>query len=185
MRYDQILKVIDLIKPQSIVEIGTWSGDNAVRMIRQASQYHPSITYTGYDLFEDATAETDAEEFNVKRHNQMAYVKEKILDNCPNVKVELIKGNTRQTLLTNPPKGDFAYIDGGHSLETIGKDYAACRHIPVILFDDYYAEDSAYQCPDTNVVGCNRLVSQLQGCIVLPDADPVKGGGLTKLVLKI
>jgi len=184
MRYDQILKVIDLVKPKSIVEIGTWSGDNAIRMIFQASRHHPQITYTGYDLFEEATAETDAVEFNVKPHNSVDNIRNKILHYCPNAQVNLIKGNTRETLLSHPPTGDFAYIDGGHSIDTIAMDYRACKHIPVILFDDYYVQD-VNGLPDTNIVGCNQLIESLRGCIVLPDADPVKGGGFTKLVLKI
>lgn len=185
MRYDQILKLIDVFKPQRLVEIGTWNGENAIRMLKQALKYHNTVEYYGYDLFEEATDQTDAEEFNVKPHNHEHKVRQKILDSCPNTFVSLVKGNTRETLRTNPPNGDFCYIDGGHSLETIASDYHYCKHVPVIVFDDYYVEDTAYNCPDVETVGCNKLVSSLTGCVVLPDADPVKGGGLTKLVLKI
>jgi predicted O-methyltransferase YrrM len=184
MRYDQILKVIDLVKPKTIVEIGTWSGDNAIRMIRQASQHQSKITYIGYDLFEEATAETDAVEFNVKHHNNVNDIRKKILHYCPNAEVNLIKGNTRETLLSHPPVADFAYIDGGHSIDTIAMDYRACRNIPVIIFDDYYIQDEK-GFPDTNLVGCNQLIDSMNGCFILPESDPIKGGGLTKLVLKI
>lgn len=185
MRYDQILRLIDLFKPRVIVEVGTWCGDNAIRMIQTAQKYHDTIEYVGYDLFEEATAETDALEFNVKSHNSRDAIADKIQSYCPNATVKLIKGNTRETLKAHPPQGDFCYIDGGHSLETIANDYQGCMHIPVIVFDDYYSPDEHGRVPDINQVGCNRLVSGLMGCAILPDADPIKGGGLTQLVVKL
>lgn len=185
MRYDQILKIIDLQKPQRIVEIGCWNGDNAIRMIQTALKYHDTVEYYGYDLFEDATSETDALEFNVKPHNQVDAVSQKILHYCPRAKVMLFKGNTRETLKSHPPYGDFCYIDGGHSIETIANDYEACKNITVIVFDDYYVKDDKGLCPDLEQVGCNKLIESLAGCVVLPDADPIKGGGLTKLVVKL
>lgn len=185
MRYDQLLKLIDLLKPQRIVEIGTWSGDNAIRMIQRAQRHHKTIEYYGYDLFEDATELTDKFEFNVKPHNTEQSVFDKITKNCPDALIQLFKGNTRQTLKNNPPQGDFCYIDGGHSIETIASDYRYCSHIPVTVFDDYYLHDERGECPDIEIVGCNKLISSLTGCVVLPEADPVKGGGLTALVLRI
>jgi len=185
MRYDQILKLIDLFKPRVIVEIGTWNGENAIRMIKTAQKHRTHIEYYGYDLFEEATAETDQTEFNVKPHNHEHKVRAKILENCPNTFVSLIKGNTRETLKQTPPHGDFCYIDGGHSLETIASDYHYSSHIPIIVFDDYYIPDDKGVCPDLSLVGCNRLVSGLTGCAVLPDADPIKGGGLTQLVVRV
>ena len=185
MRYDQILQLIDLFRPSVLVEIGTWSGDNAIRMIKTAQKHHKDIAYYGYDLFEEATADTDKTEFNVKPHNTEQSVRAHILDHCPNAFVSLIKGNTRDTLRSHPPQGEFCYIDGGHSLETIASDYEYTKHIPVIVFDDYYLPDNAGLCPDLSIVGCNRLVNGLQGVRMLPEVDPVKGGGLTALVLKI
>lgn len=185
MRYDQLLIAIDLFKPSSIVEIGTWSGDNAIRMIRQAQKYHMNVQYFGYDLFEDATQETDELEFNVKPHNTEQSVHDKITQACPDSIVVLYKGNTRDTLKANVPMGEFCYIDGGHSIETIASDYEYTKHIPVIVFDDYYLPDNTGLCPDTTIVGCNKLVDSMQGVTMLPVADPVKGGGLTALVLKI
>lgn len=185
MRYDQLLIAIDLFKPKSIVEIGCWNGDNAIRMIRQAQRHRKEITYTGYDLFEDATAETDEYEFNIKPHNNHHTIQEKIAENCPGAKVRLIKGNTRETLKTHPPVGQFCYIDGGHSIETIASDYQLCSHIPMIVFDDYYLPDNTGLCPDIAIVGCNKLIEGLPGVRMLPMVDAVVGGGLTALVLKI
>ena len=179
MRYDAIYSLIDVFKPKIIAEIGTWNGHNAVRMIQAAQKHHSDIAYIGYDLFEDATDETDALEFNVKPHNTIDAVRATI--EATGARVILHKGNTRQTLKDHPPIADFMFLDGGHSVETIASDYHYSKHIPVIVFDDFYDGREI----DLNLVGCNKLVSSLSGCVVLPDADPVKGGGFTKLVLKI
>ncbi len=185
MRYDQLLIAIDLFKPEKIIELGTWNGHNAIRMITQAQKYHKNVQYFGYDLFEDATSDTDKFEFNVKSHNTEQSVYDKITKACPNALVALHKGNTRETLKTHIPKGDFCYIDGGHSIETIASDYEHTKHIPVIVFDDYYLPDHAGLCPDLAIVGCNKLISELQGATILPMVDPVSGGGFTALVLKV
>src|SRR3990167_6449628 len=97
-RYGKLLSAIDLFKPQSIVEIGTWNGQNAIRMIRQAQKYHKKVAYVGYDLFEEASDTTDAEELNVKAHFSENDVECDIKKACPDAEIQLIKGNTRDTL---------------------------------------------------------------------------------------
>ena len=125
-RYQTLLQLIDVFKPQTICEIGTWNGDNAIRMIKQAQQYNTHIDYFGFDLFEEATDATDKEEFNVKPHNRIDDIEAKIRENCPNAYIELIKGNTRETL--KEITVDFVFLDGGHSVETIAGDYEAVKH---------------------------------------------------------
>ena len=180
-RYIQLLNAIELFKPQSIVEVGTWSGDNAIRMIKQAQRHHKKIDYVGYDLFEEATSTTDAEELNVKKHYSVAEVEGKIKAACPDANVHLIKGNTRETLKS--VAADFCYIDGGHSVETIAHDHAACSGSAVIIHDDYYVADTTGGMPDVSLYGCNNLVETLSNGWVLPIADKVKGGGYTQFVL--
>ena len=83
-----------------------------------------------FDLFEEATAETDAEEFNVKKHFTEKQVNEKLTAFANSINEAeddkqftfcLIKGNTRQTLViisnsdacnSRNIKPDFAFIDG-------------------------------------------------------------------------
>jgi predicted O-methyltransferase YrrM len=178
-RYDQLLHVIDLYKPESIVEIGTWNGQNAVRMIKHASRWRKNVKYIGYDLFEDASDQTDKEELNVKDHYKVADVETFIKHQCPNVEVHLIKGDTRKTL--NPVVADLAYIDGGHSVETIKNDYEKCKGSSVVIFDDYYLPDNEGKCPDTSLYGCNKIVDDLPGAVVLPVGGKVKDGGITMM----
>ena len=116
MRYEKLIHFIDLFEPRTICEIGTWNGDNAIRMIRAAQKHHSAITYVGYDLFEDATSETDEKEFNVKPHASLHEVQSHI-ESMTGANVTLIKGDTNDTLTDGV--FDFVFIDGGHSLATI------------------------------------------------------------------
>lgn len=182
-RYDQLLHAIDLFKPESIVEIGTWNGDNAIRMIKQAQKYRKKVIYIGYDLFEDATSSTDEAELNVKQHNSVNDVQAKILNNCPNAEIQLIKGNTRDTL--THVAADLCFIDGGHSVETIANDYERCKHSKVVILDDFYIKDSDGKCPDIELYGCNQLVRGINGAMVLPLGGRVAPGGLVMMAMVI
>ncbi|MGC3979880.1 MAG: class I SAM-dependent methyltransferase [Steroidobacteraceae bacterium] len=177
-RYSQINALIARIKPTTIAEIGTWNGYRAMEMAKEALKHQPRVTYYGFDLFEQANDQTDAEEKNVKPH----YTKELVsqfLDNFkrdyPGFDYVLTAGNTRETL--KPMAVDFAFIDGGHSVETIRTDYEALKDSKFILFDDYYEGGI-----DTNLYGCNRIIEQLKHT-VLPIGDGVNGGGITKFVM--
>lgn len=184
-RYQHLLQLIDLFHPKTIVEIGTWNGENAIRMIKQAQQHNEKVTYYGFDLFEDATAETDTAELNVKPHHSVADVLARIQSQCPDAEVVLTKGNTRETL--KPMRADFAFIDGGHSVDTIAMDHKALKACPVIVHDDFYTPDESGQSPDTMKYGCNAVINGLyldhKPTVPLPSRDPVKGGGYTQLVL--
>ncbi len=177
-RYAQINPLIAKIKPRTIAEIGTWNGYRAIEMAKEALKYQDKVTYYGFDLFEQATDDTDSEEMNVKPH----YTKElvsKFLDNFkktnPGFSYVLTAGNTRATL--KPMAVDLAFIDGGHSIETIVGDYEALKDSKVVLFDDYYEGGI-----DIEKYGCNRIVEKLNHT-VLPVGDPVAGGGITKFVV--
>ncbi len=182
-RYDQLLHAIDLFKPKTIAEIGTYNGQNAIRMIKQAQKYRKDITYVGYDLFEDATKETDAAELNIKKHNNVSDIEELIKTECPSAEVLLIKGNTRETL--NNISADFCFIDGGHSLETIQNDFIKCKESTVIIFDDYYINDKDGNCPDLELYGCNKLLESLKNAVILPVGGKVKTGGLTLMAMVV
>ena len=178
MRYDKLLQLIDIFQPSSIVEIGTWNGDNAVRMITAAQKYSNVVGYIGYDLFEDATAEINEKEFNVKYPANYDVVQEKLWDT--GAQIALIKGDTNKTL--NPVMADFAFIDGGHSVETIRNDYEKLKHSSVIVFDDYYSPDVNGAMPDINQVGCNRIVEALPHAVI-ETTDKVAGGGYVNLAV--
>lgn len=174
-RYDQILKIIDQIKPKKIVEVGVFNGDRAVLMSKTALKHNKDVEYVGYDLFEEANHMTNTEEMNAKKNHSMSYVADKLgafqRDNI-GFKFHLIKGNTRETLGGKTIEADFAYIDGGHTVETIRNDYDALKTCPVVVFDDYY-KDSEF---DLDKVGCNKLIEELGG-EVLPSTDPLSFQG--------
>ena len=90
MRYDQLIDAVRKKHPQAILEVGTWNGGRALDMLQVA----PLARYYGFDLFEDADKETDAVEFNVKRHARLADVSKILKD----YDAHLFKGNTRETL---------------------------------------------------------------------------------------
>lgn len=186
MRYSQIIDVINEIKPVSILEVGTWNGGRAVAMCNTALVHNPEISYLGFDLFEEANSNTDAEELNVKAHFQKQVVKDYLTANLPACNISLTIGNTKETLKGFKGHYDFAFIDGGHSVETIQSDGENTNHIPVRLFDDYYITDEQGRCPDLTKFGCNQFIESLDKSqfeiTILPEADKIRGGGKTKIV---
>lgn len=171
-RYNQLLSLIDQTKPRTIFEFGTWNGDRAIQMIQAAQKHNKDVQYAGVDLFEDATAETDEAEANVKPHFavQEVYDKIKAATGLADDRLCLIKANSRD--LKDPVVADFVHIDGGHSLETIRSDFALAKGSKVIVLDDYYTKDENGQCLDTTKVGCNQLIQEIKGAI-LGAKDPV------------
>lgn len=179
-RYETLLDLINIFKPQTIAEVGSWNGTNAIRMLHAAHKFHTRPYYIGYDLFEEANEATDKEEFNVKKHHTEAEINAFIAKNAPFAEVATIKGNTRVTLESLAV--DFAFIDGGHSLETIKHDYEALKHSSVIVFDDFYSADEYGRMPDINLLGCNKIVEKLPHAVI-KGSDPVEGGGFVNLAV--
>ena len=172
MRYDQLLDLVSGYKPEAILEVGTWNGFRAAAMLSRV----PRAKYYGFDLFEDATEETDAEEKNVKPHHSLASVRHLLSP----YNAQLFKGNTRETLKEFNEPVDFVWLDGGHSVETIRSDWENIQRCLLpsacVLFDDYYTGDI-----DTDKFGCNAIVRDLTH-VVLRQADPVAGGGWVQMV---
>ena len=171
MRYSRLLDYVRAYQPKAILEVGTWNGRRALEMLRIV----PDAKYYGFDLFEDASAVTDAEEKNVKPHFSLRSVKA-YLDGFD---VELHKGNTRETLAAFNKPVDFVWLDGGHSVETIRSDWNNVKRVVIpgacVIFDDYYTGI------DTSKYGCNEVVKDLKH-EVIPIADPVSGGGHVQMV---
>jgi len=150
-RYAKLLDIVRELQPKHVVEIGTWNGKRACEFMAVADCY-----YTGFDLFEEATKELDAEELNVKRHNEIAEVA-RMIEITGFSKFALHRGNTRDTLpewVKDCEPFDFAFIDGGHSVKTIQSDFNYIYdHIEkggTIVLDDYYK-------PEVDGFGCNFL----------------------------
>jgi predicted O-methyltransferase YrrM len=171
-RYQQLLDAVWDRKPESILEIGTWNGQRAFEMLSLV----PNAEYYGFDLFEEATADTDAEEMNVKQHYSLEDVKRKL----NGFNVYLFQGNTRDTLKDFSMPVDLIWMDGGHSIETIESDWRniqRCIHKDtIVLLDDYYTGAI-----DTTKFGCNQLVETLNH-EVLPISDRVVPHGRVQMV---
>lgn len=148
-RYENLCEVVQhSVKSTNrayLVEVGTWNGSRAVQMAEAAfaagAQY---VGYVGFDTFDDGNdrvleghtkvhASYDIVRMRLENYATLMARKEKTFH------FTLIKGNTTETL---PKTRDLvrdatlAYIDGGHSLETVQSDYENLRHVPYIVFDD-------------------------------------------------
>ncbi len=156
-RYMQLSKLIDEIKPYSICEIGTWNGNNAIRMIQRATRYRPAedIFYHGFDLFETQTGEQFTREYSKAGYDERV-VRKRI--KATGADVELIAGDTRDTIVMLTA-ADLYFVDGGHSERTIQNDGEAVLTVlpenSVAVFDDYYHSNKP------NGVGCNRFIDAL------------------------
>lgn len=153
-RYEQLKKLVAFVKPKVIVEVGTHNGLRARMMCEEAIKHQPRVHYIGYDLFDEATAETNKREMNGKGAGSENLAAENLA--IEGVTFELIKGDTRQTLHGKDVRADFVFIDGGHSVETIRGDYEALKHSRMIALDDYYSGDF-----DTTRYGCNSLLADI------------------------
>jgi predicted O-methyltransferase YrrM len=176
VRFQQIYDWIEANKPEVILEIGTWNGQNALRMLKEGGK-----RYIGFDLWEDGDEMIDDLENNAKKRVTLAEV-QKTLEKH---QAELIKGNTRETLKTyvsgKKPFVDVAVIDGGHSKGTIKSDLLLTMKVMkpsgVIFLDDYY-----FNCPTPNV-GAQTVAEGLNiPYTILPKGDKTKDGSIVKIM---
>lgn len=162
MRYTEILKIVRDLKPEHAIEVGTWNGKRGVEMMAVSNCY-----YSGFDLFDEGTKKLDKAEFNVKDHTSLVEVAKQI-EQVGFSKFALYRGNSRKTLplwLEKLPPFQFAFIDGGHSVETIASDF---KHIydnidegGTIILDDYYE-------PEIKGFGCNQVIKDVEHEILPP-----------------
>lgn len=201
-RYGQLLKIVQHYNVESVVETGTWNGGRAIQMAEAAfANGKEQFSYTGFDLFEEATDETDKKELNTKAHNSYEAVSNRLREYQERKAEEgkvfnfaLYKGDTNVTVLEVAPEADLAYIDGGHSYGTTKSDWL---HItaPVVVFDDFFSKDSNGNIPDEDGCGTNQVIDEVVEEIkseelgwrvkVLPSTDGVRGGGITHLAVVI
>lgn len=143
-RYGRLIELVHKHKPMTIVEVGTFDGTRALQMVEAALQHNPYVHYTGYDLFNTTDIDTHRREFNVadgtneliKKPLTMHDIAAKFDQSPLDFTYQLVMGDTRSTLRVHTD--DFAFIDGGHSVETIRLDYEKLRRCSVVVFDDYY-----------------------------------------------
>lgn len=152
MRYDNLVREIERVKARRILEIGTCKGERAELMIRAALKNGP-VSYFGFDLF----APPPDEEFSARAQ---PWGIGRVADRLRPLGAEatLVAGDSRVTL----PKAavvniDLAFIDGGHSDETVRADFwnvlPSMKPGAPIMLDDYWNYPGGG--------GCNALVDGL------------------------
>lgn len=188
-RYAQINECIENVRPLNIMEIGVWNGNRAVSMIKSASKHTPIelINYYGFDLFDEMDAKTFKEEIA-----QWPPDKKEVLEHIKKetgANIKLSAGNTLNTLreqVTDLPKMDFIYIDGGHAIETVQNDWEYSSKLmhnnTVVIFDDYWPERGDFG-------GCKKIVDEIDRNIydveILPITDTFYNLIFGKLVIKL
>ena len=169
-RYKQLSDLVRYYEPKTILETGTWNAGRAIEMSLACFEKSDAIHYIGYDLFEEATAEIDKEEFNAKPHNTKAAVVKRLQEFKEYIKenkkkeftFEIIQGNVRDTLKsTNIDKVDFALIGSGNSIKTVAHEYSMLKDIPVVVADHYFTKDEAEELPPEEYQGVNKVFNDI------------------------
>ncbi|MBT6458242.1 MAG: class I SAM-dependent methyltransferase [Planctomycetaceae bacterium] len=166
-RYAALLELVAKHHSKTILEIGIYRGRRATEMITAANLHAPlsDIKYYGFDLFEDLT-----EEDFIKEFSKVPSSKEDIAKELEATKayIELHQGYTDKTLPAFAEKMkkegktiDFAFIDGGHSFETIDIDWKYTEQLmnddSIVVFDDYYEDDKMTK----DKIGCQQVIDNL------------------------
>lgn len=160
-RYQQIERILMTLPHEVIVEVGVAQGEGAVRMAMINLRRGKKVKYIGFDLFESIKQADFARELNGKNVGSKDLISQRldrVKMDYPQFEWELVKGDTRETLPAYKfDEVDFAFIDGGHSIETIASDFKALRDVAkLIVLDDYYESGV-----DTSKFGCNSLIDSI------------------------
>ena len=159
LRYKYLFEIIRKKKCRKIMEIGTWNGERALRMIEEAKKYFaPSeVEYYGFDLFELMDEKASFKEHQKTPPPTLEIVRNKL--GKTNAKISLYKGYTKEILakvINDLQKMDFVFIDGGHSIETIENDWKYTQQVmdnhTIVIFDDYWNREDA---------GCKKVVDAI------------------------
>lgn len=185
-RYEQMIPLVDKLKPRKIVEVGVHRGMRASSLCRAALQFGP-VTYVGYDVFDTMGAEFQEAALNGKGEPTEADARRRLDGVRGDFSYAFVIGDTRDTLHGTSVLADFAFIDGDHRVDAIAGDYAALADVPCVVFDDWYAPDEHGVTPDMSLYGANQTVevARLAGrrVEILPKADGCNCGGKSHLAV--
>jgi predicted O-methyltransferase YrrM len=187
-RYSQLQTLIALVKPRTIVEIGTNRGDSAAAMCLEALKHQSRVRYVGFDVFGTKNEDFHRRVFNGKAPATKQFVHERLQSICsqfPSFTFELIEGETVSTLHGRSVRADFVFIDGDHRVEVIKCDYAAVAKSSVIVFDDFFDPSSPQGSELIAKFGCNQLVAGLKDATILPLADSFSSTGPIRMAVKV
>lgn len=187
-RYEQMLRLVEQVKPRAIVEIGVHRGVRAEMLCREALRHSSGVTYAGYDVFDSADEQFHADALNGKGMPNEQQAAQRLNEIGPALSWKFVKGDTRQTLHGQTCNADLVFIDGDHRLDVIRGDYAAVKDASCVVFDDFYVAMIGGHCPvDLKLYGCNGLIEELvkEGLRVeiLAVADRCNHGAYAKLAV--
>jgi hypothetical protein len=146
------------------VETGAHSGRSMTAILSHLLTQCGQIRAEGYDLFEQASDTTHDNEHNGKGTGKSAKCASKLLAlqaQAPGLSFQLYQGFTTHTLQDRV--ADWAYIDGGHSTDTVAWDHARLEHSRVIVFDD------------ADLAGVNRYLWTVRSHPHIYDLEPMDG----------
>jgi len=120
------------------IEIGAHRGRSMEFFANLLKPKVKKLHLIGYDVFDSATDDFHFHEDNYMKggdFDKCFYTLKKASKrNQFNITFELVKGRTTETLFSK--KADWAYIDGGHSYETVKWDHEQLKDSRIIVFDD-------------------------------------------------
>ncbi len=193
-RYDVLDRVFEeeAVNKRQIMEIGTYMGSTAARLLRIALRYEPgeAVHYYGFDLFEDLDEKTLRREASKRPKRTMEEIRSLLVAETalPPKNIHLYRGFTRDTLwatLPGLPLMGFIFIDGGHSTETARNDWEACQRLmdrrTVVVLDDYYHFSYG---PRVVVDGLDRAMYEVQTLEpeeVFPDRFGISPDGMLRI----
>lgn len=186
-RYSQLQTLVALVKPRTIIEVGTNRGETALRLNLEALKHQPKVHFIGFDVFDTKDEDFHRRVFNGKGSHSRQLVHDRLQSisrQHPSFTFELIEGDTAETLHHRRMRADFVFIDGDHRREAIAQDYAALAESDVIVFDDFYDPNSARGQELIETFGCNHLVAGLSDVTILPIADDFPASGAIRLAVK-
>lgn len=188
-RYDQIMSLIDEIKPGVIIEVGIHRGMRAMLMCERALMHREDVSYLGFDVFETMDEAFHRDALNGKGIPQRSVAESRmqsIKERWGSFDWKFVEGDTRLTLHGSCVVGDLAFIDGDHRVDVIRGDAAAigCR---VMVFDDYYLPGQDGKIPDLKQYGANVVVDEFRAdgarVSVLPVMDRCDHGAMAALAV--
>lgn len=188
-RYKQLFEQIRVNTPSSILEVGTWNGANAEKMVTEAMKHSDDVSYTGFDLFGGMDSKTRQKEFNGKYNTTRSRAAGRL--ERTGAEYTLIQGDTNKTLPAFSKecdrKFDFVFIDGGHSIETIRSDWDSVSLVihedSVVIFDDYYINRSDAGCkPIIDSIGARWNAEKLP---VVDECGTRRFGNLSICLVKV
>ena len=132
-----VYELIKTYKPKTYCEIGVHNGLSAAGIVFEMLKYHSDVYIEAYDAFMPVNKiEHNGKSVSGDEHYNRCIKRFKgIRSQYPSFSYKIIKGLTQDTL--KEQAFDFAYIDGGHSYETVKHDYEKLKNSKIILFDDY------------------------------------------------